>query len=585
MTDATSTVRIFEVESLRELIRSVNSLETSLRTERAKLQKMGMSLPPGMLAGLQQARAELEKLLHDQELTVTELSRLRELTRTAELINSTLDLGNVLNEVMDTVIVLTRAERGYLVLKEAGSDELDFKIARNIEHRTLDASEFMVSKTIITEAARTGKPVLTTNAEHDPRFENEKSIVNYALRSILCVPLIVKGVVTGVIYTDNRVKQGLFGEKEIEMLQTFANQAAVAIENARLYTRLQANLTEITSMKNLLDNVFASITSGILTTNAAGQITQVNDAACQILNIPPSCLGGPIWEVWTQIHEETLKLIVEEGIEETVEVETEVTGRGDVSLNLHLSPLRTVEGEIEGVAIVVDDLTEAKQRAAKLNVVRRYLPPAMVDNIHNIDKLGLGGERRVVTAVFVDVRSFNTLARTLNPLEFMNTLNRYLTVASDELVKQNGVIDKYMGSEIMGLFNTQLNPAEDHPRQALLAALNTAEEFLKFYRQNGESEGTRYFRIGVHTGIATLGNVGGENRREFTAIGDSINLSHRLLENAHPGEIVISVETWNQCQLHDQLPAPFVISAPEQIKVKNRREPIWIQRITLPEKP
>ena len=361
MTDATSQVRTYETDHIARLIKALNALEGQFREQRAQLQKQGMSLPPGTLAGLQRIRAELETLAQHFAVVSTELQRLRELGRTTEVINSTLDLDGVLNEVMDTVIFLTRAERGYLMLRNPDTGDLEFRVARNIEHRSLNENELIISITVVDEVARTGQPVLTTNAGQDPRFQMRVSVVSYALRSILCVPLILKGSVTGVIYTDNRIKQGLFGEKEKELLQTFANQAAVAIENARLYERLQASLAEITAMKDLLANVFASIASGVITTDADDRITGVNDSARRILGLDDGDFQGQrLSEVWPLIHGETLAAVRQDGIDETVELETEVEGRGALNLTLHFTPLRNTEGNIEGVALVVDDLTEFK---------------------------------------------------------------------------------------------------------------------------------------------------------------------------------------------------------------------------------
>ena len=130
----------------------------------------------------------------------------------------------------------------------------------------------------------------------------------------------------------------------------------------------------------------------------------------------------------------------------------------------------------------------------------------------------------------------------------MELLNRHLTIAADAITQQAGVIDKYMANEIMGLFNTQLNPAEDHAWHAVLAALTMMDEFAQFYRVLGEPLGALYYRMGIHTGEATLGNVGGEERREFTALGDAVNLAHRLLENAQPGQLVLSAESVRHCQ-------------------------------------
>jgi adenylate cyclase len=580
MSEATSTVRTAETAELQRLIKVLDDLEMQFRQQRAFLQRRGMSLPPGTLNHLQQARAELENALRDYEEAAREVKRLRELGRTAELINSTLDLNDVLNEVIDTVIALTRAERGYLVLRNPQTGELEFMVARNIEHRTLMENEFIISRTIVADVARTGVPIVTTDAGADERFDSQQSIIRHGLRSILCVPLLLKQTVTGVIYADNRIKSGIFGEQELQLLQNFANQAAVAIENARLFEALQANLANITAMRNLLSNVFASIASGVITTDADDCITIMNPAACRILNLEAAaCLGKPLWEVWELIPPETLQAIREEGLSESAEVEFDVVGKGTLSLSVSLSPLRNADGRIEGVAIVVDDLTEQKRREQQLNTVRKYLTPAMVDNIRSIEALGLGGERRVITSLFVDVRDFKRYPLQMTPRELMAYLNRYLTVAADAITQQNGIIDKYMANEILGLFNTQLNPSEDHALRAVLAALEMADAFCALYAHIGEPAGVRYFRVGINTGVATLGNVGSETRREFTAVGDSVNAAHRLLENARDGEIVISEVTYRACaNVLNQIPRLTLRSA-EELFVKNRREPMHVYRL------
>jgi adenylate cyclase len=569
---------------IRSLSKIVDEIEGGLRAHQRVLQQKGIRLPEGTVPGVQQLLTELEKLARHVEDQHTELQRLRALGDMTHLINSTLDLYDVLNTVMDTVIRLTGAERGYLVLRNAETKEMEFRIARNIEQRNLEEGEFIVSRTIVDEVARTGLPVVTTNAAQDTRFSAQESVVSFALRSILCVPLILKGEVTGVIYADNRIRAGLFGDKELQLLYAFANQAAIAIGNARLYEQLRVSLAEITAMRDLMNNVFASIASGVITTDAEDAIMILNDAACRILNVSPEgSLGRVVWEVLPLLHEnlETLLLAVrEQDLQETLELEPEIAERGVVNLNLKLSPLRNVKRITEGVAIVVDDLTELKQREAQLKVIRRYLPPAMVDNIQNIDRLSLGGERRLITTVFIDVRGFATFPPSMPPRDLMETLNVYLTIAADAVTHQNGVIDKYMANEIMGLFNTQLNPDDDHAWSALQAALNMADEYCEFHRLSGEPEGTCYYRVGIHTGVATLGNAGGENRKEFTAIGDSINLAHRLLEHARPGEVIVSEATFEHCQQCVGDPTNGLrVTGPEEIQVKGKRQPVKIYQI------
>jgi adenylate cyclase len=128
----------------------------------------------------------------------------------------------------------------------------------------------------------------------------------------------------------------------------------------------------------------------------------------------------------------------------------------------------------------------------------------------------------------------------------MELLNLYLTVGAEAIHHHNGVIDKFMGNEIMGLFNTQLNPSDDHAWLAVQAALEMVEDYPVLAQELGEPP-IPHYRIGIHTGVATLGNVGSASRREFTAIGHAVNLTKRLQENATPGQVIISGDTYQYC--------------------------------------
>lgn len=165
-----------------------------------------------------------------------ERDELAALFHVTQLVNSSLDLAQVLNQVMDQIIRLTNAERGFLMLfNDVG--ELEFKIARNVDQETIAGSSFSISRTIVQHVAEQGEPIVTTNAQTDPRFRNQESVLSFSLRSILCVPLQVKDRVTGVIYADNRIKSGIFGDRHRDLLTVFANQAAISIENARLHAQ------------------------------------------------------------------------------------------------------------------------------------------------------------------------------------------------------------------------------------------------------------------------------------------------------------------------------------------------------------
>jgi serine phosphatase RsbU (regulator of sigma subunit) len=156
------------------------------------------------------------------------------LYRLAQTFNSSLDLDEVLNRVIDEVIAAIGAERGFVML--VGPDgELGFRVARGLDQTTIEEPEFQISRGVVERVAREGLPILTSDAQEDRRISTRASVMNLKLRSILCVPLHIRDVTIGVIYTDNRLKTGAFSQDDLDLLSAIASSAAIAIENARLY--------------------------------------------------------------------------------------------------------------------------------------------------------------------------------------------------------------------------------------------------------------------------------------------------------------------------------------------------------------
>lgn len=160
--------------------------------------------------------------------------RLALLARLAQQFSSSLDLDEVLNRVMDEVIAAVRAERGFVMLRDADG-VLSFMVARGLDQRTIEEPGFQVSRGVIERVATGGRPILSSDAQQDDRFSMRQSIVSLGLRSILCAPLIVRDQITGVIYVDSRLRAGIFTPADLELLTSIASSAAIALENARLY--------------------------------------------------------------------------------------------------------------------------------------------------------------------------------------------------------------------------------------------------------------------------------------------------------------------------------------------------------------
>jgi len=190
-----------------------------------------------------------------------EKHQLMALAEVGHVINSSLGLNRVLEEVMDQLIALVQAERGFLMLRDE-QGELVVRIARGMRRDDLEKEAFAVSRTIVKRVVVSGEAVLTTNAQEDPRFEEALSVIALNLRSILCAPLKLKNEIIGVIFVDNRAQAGSFQKEDLEMLSAFADQAAISIDNARLFDRLQASNKELEAANIELETAYEATLNG-----------------------------------------------------------------------------------------------------------------------------------------------------------------------------------------------------------------------------------------------------------------------------------------------------------------------------------
>ena len=531
-------------EHLLRLSRRAEELRGRLASHRATLARAQVDLPEGVLEGLRQLSGTLLQMQKTVKEHEHDRRNLRALAEIGQVVNSSLDTKTVINEVMDTIIRLTGAERGFLMLRnELG--EMEINVARNWERVSLEPNEIEISRTIVERVVLKGEAVLTTNAQTDPRFGRQESIVAYNLRAILCVPLKVKGELTGVIYADNRVREGLFTMKERSLLSDFANQAAVALENARLFESVRRSLDEVIELKNLMEDVFTSIASGVITADINGTITLCNQAAETILATPKeSILGTSLHELLDPLSPDLMQKVIE--VEQTdqhyigLEVEPVLEERGQINLSLNITPLKTADKMIRGVAIVVDDLTEKRRLEAQRRLFERMVSPAVIDQL-DPDSLHLGGSRTDITTLFADIRGFTAFSETTDPETLVGVLNGFLAAAAEAILSEEGTIDKFLGDAVMAWFNAPI-PQPDHTLRAVRAALAMQQSVLKLHRALPE-EFRLSFGVGIHYGEALLGLVGTQRRLEYTAIGDSVNTARRLQENAAEGQILISQET------------------------------------------
>lgn len=175
--------------------------------------------------------------MNNQQTPDIQQARLAALYEVSSQLGASLNLSDVLNQVMDAIIKLTGAERGFLMLFDEESGRLKTKAARNVDQETIDEQTRQISRTVVERVVASGEGVLTDNAQEDERFSMQQSVVGFQLRSIMCAPLRSRGGVIGAVYVDNRLLSNLFEQGDLDLLVAFANQAAMAIENARLFTQ------------------------------------------------------------------------------------------------------------------------------------------------------------------------------------------------------------------------------------------------------------------------------------------------------------------------------------------------------------
>ncbi len=212
-----------EIENVRH---NVNLIRSQLRAGRIDGEFLLKQL-----AGI---NTLLDKIEFEQKQQ-TAAGRFEALYNVSRVLGSSLDLQVVLDQVMDAIIQLSGAERGFLMLRDDDGG-LSVKVARNLDRQTLRGEEFKFSRTIANQVLDEGQPILTTNAAEDPRFSGQASIVGQSLRSIMAVPLRARGNVFGVAYVDSRAMAGLFNNDDLAMLDALSGQAAVALDNARLFS-------------------------------------------------------------------------------------------------------------------------------------------------------------------------------------------------------------------------------------------------------------------------------------------------------------------------------------------------------------
>ena len=197
---------------------------------------------------------------------------------------------------------------------------------------------------------------------------------------------------------------------------------------------------------------------------------------------------------------------------------------------------------IYAVHLVLGYLLEVLKKRKILNAFKKYVAPQVVDEVASKGNftIKLGGEKRHIAVLFVDIRGFTPMSEGLQPEQVVEILNEYLHLTTNSIFKNNGTLDKFIGDATMAVFNAPFD-LDDYIYRAVCTARDIAAGSEELERKLMERFGKSVsFGIGVNCGDAVVGNIGCDFRMDYTAIGDTVNTAARLESNAKRGQILIS---------------------------------------------
>ncbi|MFP4346289.1 MAG: adenylate/guanylate cyclase domain-containing protein [Anaerolineales bacterium] len=393
--------------------------------------------------------------------------------------------------------------------------------------------------------------------------------------SLLCAPLKTRERTLGLVVLGRGNGREIFTASDQKLLSALAGQAAIAIENAQLFADVKEQRDAIAEMKSYMDNIFASIASGVITTDITDLVTILNRAAEHILGVDADVtMGQPYKDALPGLGYEIEHLMDSVKRRDMAvfgyEMQPVLPNRGSVDLRLHLSPLKNNHKETTGIAIVVDDLTQQRRLEARMRQVRqtfeRYVSPQVVEELlSDSANIQLGGVHRQITVLFADIRGFTAFTGSVGAEVAVGILNRHLALAAGAILGENGTLDKFIGDAVMAFFNAPLAQS-DHTLRAVRAAWHMQRALRELHAETA-AEHCLHFGIAIVRGMAVVGNVGSPDLQNYTAIGDSVNLASRLQALASPGVILLDADA------HQEVREQVTVEALGAISIKGYSEP------------
>ena len=463
---------------------------------------------------------------------------LRELIEVNSAITSEMQLDVLLTRIVEATSRILNSDRSTLLLHDPRTDELWSLVAEGLTTREIRVR----SDEGLAGHAFTHNAILNiADAYADPRFSRAMdTLTDYRTRSILTMPVIARdGRRLGVMQTLNRRDGRPFSEDDVKRMLAFAAQAAIAIDNATLFS-------EVVESRNYNEGILRSMSTGVVTLDKDAGIAKLNDAANAILNVPADALEGvdarkllADTNPWLMAEIDAVSATGERKM--LIDVDMVTGGERIISANITIVPLLGENGPV-GLLLLIEDISEGKRMQGAM---RRFMTQKVVDQVLSRGDELLFGTACQASVLFADIRNFTTMAEALTPRETVDMLNEAFTEFFEAVAAYDGVLDKFIGDAIMAVYGAPITTGRD-PQNAVESAVQMLSA-LHLLNQRRAERALPPLRLGVGiaTGEVVAGTIGSPKRMDYTVIGDSVNLSSRLqdLTKGYGVEILVDEDT------------------------------------------
>ena len=505
------------------------------------------------------------ELIRDVEQKKKELNiKLLELETLFDIgvaISSVLDINDLSHEVLLRAVGILNASKGMFVLNNDNSPILEILSMFNWGDK-----DFLLSNKIdVFKQMQKGNRGIILTKDHSTDIQKKLNEQN-----LIVVPLRAKQNLLGcMILCDKETRDGVepFKELDLDILSSLSNQAAVAMDNAKLFK-------EITEAKQFNESILGSIATGVITINSLGEVDSINKAGESILRLDHNDILDNHYMFLFEKDKEIIDLINK--TEESKKIHSEInipflSASDDTIINISIAPRFDINDNAEGLVMAIEDISDINKVK---NTFKRYVSKQVVDNLLDDDtKLKLGGEDREVTILFTDIRGFTAMSEKMEPEKVVLTLNEYFSEMIDIVFKYNGTLDKIIGDELMIVFGAPLSSKDDTDR-ALITAIEMQKKIIELNKlRKKRNEPPILVGAGINKGRVVSGNIGSRDMMDYTVVGDTVNLGARLCSAASAGEIIVSG------QVKDSAVNGFNFKELKPILVKGKKDKIDVYRV------